>query len=98
MGSGGYGLSALACHRHSKPPSVQVLCDFPHTAAAIPPDYLLDLIPRIRPRAFSIASSLLVRDSVDWLWESWDGAGCLQTGCLLNRDSFSTRTCPWWGW
>lgn len=85
MGSGGYGLSALARHRHCKPPSGQVLCDFPHTAAAIPPDYLLDLIPRIRPRAFSIASSLLVRDSVDWPWESWDRAGCLQMGCLLNE-------------
>ncbi|XP_016042948.1 NADPH-dependent diflavin oxidoreductase 1 isoform X2 [Erinaceus europaeus] len=42
---------------------LEVLCDFPHTAAAIPPDYLLDLIPRIRPRAFSIASSLLVHPS-----------------------------------
>ncbi|XP_004593477.2 NADPH-dependent diflavin oxidoreductase 1 [Ochotona princeps] len=42
---------------------LEVLCDFPHTAAAVPPDYLLDLIPPIRPRAFSIASSLLVHPS-----------------------------------
>nr|KAF6486099.1 NADPH dependent diflavin oxidoreductase 1 [Rousettus aegyptiacus] len=43
--------------------ALEVLCDFPHTAAAIPPDYLLDLIPQIRPRAFSIASSLLAHPS-----------------------------------
>ncbi|XP_042335285.1 NADPH-dependent diflavin oxidoreductase 1 [Sceloporus undulatus] len=41
--------------------TLEVLCDFPHTTCAIPCDYLLDLIPRIRPRAFSIASSMLVR-------------------------------------
>ncbi|XP_066466654.1 NADPH-dependent diflavin oxidoreductase 1 isoform X1 [Tiliqua scincoides] len=40
--------------------TLEVLCDFPHTTCAIPSDYLLDLIPRIRPRAFSIASSMLV--------------------------------------
>ncbi|XP_070614517.1 NADPH-dependent diflavin oxidoreductase 1 isoform X2 [Erythrolamprus reginae] len=39
---------------------LEVLCDFPHTTGAIPWDYLLDLIPQVRPRAFSIASSLLV--------------------------------------
>ncbi|NWZ90552.1 NDOR1 oxidoreductase, partial [Nesospiza acunhae] len=39
--------------------TLEVLWDFPHSTCAIPADYLLDLIPRIRPRAFSIASSLL---------------------------------------
>lgn len=48
------------CHRPRRT-TLEVLCDFPHSAAAIPPDYLLDLIPPIRPRAFSIASSLLVQ-------------------------------------
>ncbi|XP_023371965.1 NADPH-dependent diflavin oxidoreductase 1 isoform X1 [Otolemur garnettii] len=42
---------------------LEVLYDFPHTAGTIPPDYLLDLIPPIRPRAFSIASSLLAHPS-----------------------------------
>ncbi|XP_032088836.1 NADPH-dependent diflavin oxidoreductase 1 isoform X1 [Thamnophis elegans] len=40
--------------------TLEVLCDFPHTTCAIPWNYLLDLIPQIRPRAFSIASSTLV--------------------------------------
>ncbi|OWK10673.1 NDOR1 [Cervus elaphus hippelaphus] len=48
----------LHCSQGSLLLSPQVLCDFPHTAAAVPPDYLLDLVPLIRPRAFSIASSL----------------------------------------
>ncbi|XP_037349979.1 NADPH-dependent diflavin oxidoreductase 1 [Talpa occidentalis] len=43
--------------------TLEVLCDFPHSAGAVPPDYLLDLIPPIRPRAFSIASSELVHPS-----------------------------------
>ncbi|XP_057235813.1 NADPH-dependent diflavin oxidoreductase 1 isoform X1 [Malurus melanocephalus] len=41
--------------------TLEVMWDFPHTTSAIPADYLLDLIPRIRPRAFSIASSLLAQ-------------------------------------
>uniref|UniRef100_A0A674H2W1 NADPH-dependent diflavin oxidoreductase 1 n=1 Tax=Taeniopygia guttata TaxID=59729 RepID=A0A674H2W1_TAEGU len=41
--------------------TLEVLWDFPHATCAIPADYLLDLIPRIRPRAFSIASSMLAR-------------------------------------
>uniref|UniRef100_A0A8C5WM58 NADPH-dependent diflavin oxidoreductase 1 n=1 Tax=Leptobrachium leishanense TaxID=445787 RepID=A0A8C5WM58_9ANUR len=40
--------------------TLEVLQDFPHTTCAIPHHYLLDLIPRIRPRAFSIASSMQV--------------------------------------
>jgi len=35
---------------------LEVLLDFPTTAALIPPNYLLELIPFMRPRAFSIAS------------------------------------------
>ncbi|NXS54910.1 NDOR1 oxidoreductase, partial [Brachypteracias leptosomus] len=46
------------CHRPRRT-TLEALWDFPHTTCAIPPDYLLDLIPRIRPRAFSIASSML---------------------------------------
>ncbi|KAJ7308071.1 hypothetical protein JRQ81_008576 [Phrynocephalus forsythii] len=47
------------CYRPRRT-TLEVLGDFPHTTCAIPCDYLLDLIPRIRPRAFSIASSMLV--------------------------------------
>ncbi|XP_053205077.1 NADPH-dependent diflavin oxidoreductase 1-like [Panonychus citri] len=45
------------CHK-PKRNILEVLSDFPHTCSKIPLDNLLDLIPCIRPRAFSIASSL----------------------------------------
>ncbi|KAM3600489.1 uncharacterized protein V6R79_024271 [Siganus canaliculatus] len=38
--------------------ALEVLADFPHTAAELKVDYLLDLFPEIQPRSFSIASSL----------------------------------------
>ncbi|XP_041825448.1 NADPH-dependent diflavin oxidoreductase 1 [Melanotaenia boesemani] len=38
--------------------ALEVLADFPHTAAELRVDYLLDLFPEIQPRSFSIASSL----------------------------------------
>nr|Q6NRG5.1 RecName: Full=NADPH-dependent diflavin oxidoreductase 1; AltName: Full=NADPH-dependent FMN and FAD-containing oxidoreductase [Xenopus laevis]AAH70785.1 Ndor1 protein [Xenopus laevis] len=37
---------------------LEVLVDFPHTTRCIPATFLLELIPQIRPRAFSIASSM----------------------------------------
>ena len=36
---------------------LEVLHDFRHATPAIPPDYLWDLLPAIKPRSFSIASS-----------------------------------------
>ncbi|XP_030062090.1 NADPH-dependent diflavin oxidoreductase 1 isoform X2 [Microcaecilia unicolor] len=39
--------------------TLEVLFEFPNTSSCIPPEYLFELIPRIRPRSFSIASSLL---------------------------------------
>ena len=38
---------------------MEVLADFPHTKKNIPLDYLFDLIPSIKPRPYSIASSSL---------------------------------------
>jgi sulfite reductase alpha subunit-like flavoprotein len=39
---------------------LEVLADFPSAAADLDPSYLLELIPALQPRAFSIASSLAV--------------------------------------
>ncbi|XP_078282214.1 NADPH-dependent diflavin oxidoreductase 1 [Rhinoraja longicauda] len=41
--------------------TMEVLFDFSQTAATVPADYIFDLIPAIRPRAFSIASSQLAQ-------------------------------------
>lgn len=41
----------------SKRTVVEVLADFPKTTPLVPVDYWFDLIPAIKPRAFSIASS-----------------------------------------
>ncbi|XP_077778962.1 NADPH-dependent diflavin oxidoreductase 1 isoform X3 [Podarcis muralis] len=46
------------CHR-ARRTTLEVLSDFPRTAAALPCNLLLDLIPRTRARSFSLASSLL---------------------------------------
>ncbi|XP_078382662.1 NADPH-dependent diflavin oxidoreductase 1-like isoform X2 [Oculina patagonica] len=46
------------CYR-PKRTTLEVLQDFPSASANIPFEYLLDLIPPIQPRAFSIASSLM---------------------------------------
>ncbi|KAK1155529.1 NADPH-dependent diflavin oxidoreductase 1-like isoform X1 [Acipenser oxyrinchus oxyrinchus] len=40
--------------------ALEVLSDFPHTTTALSIEYLLDLFPEIKPRSFSIASSLQV--------------------------------------
>ncbi|XP_060923388.1 NADPH-dependent diflavin oxidoreductase 1 [Limanda limanda] len=40
--------------------ALEVLADFPNTTAELKVDYLLDLLPEIQPRSFSIASSLQV--------------------------------------
>ncbi|XP_037089133.1 NADPH-dependent diflavin oxidoreductase 1-like isoform X2 [Pollicipes pollicipes] len=37
--------------------ALEVLADFPATARRLPLEYLLDMVPAVRPRSFSIASS-----------------------------------------
>ncbi|XP_066952117.1 NADPH-dependent diflavin oxidoreductase 1 isoform X2 [Macrobrachium rosenbergii] len=55
------------CHR-PKRSIMEVLADFPHTKKNIPFEYLFDLIPPIRPRPYSIASSrLAIPDRVQLL-------------------------------
>ncbi|CAF2081514.1 unnamed protein product [Rotaria magnacalcarata] len=44
---------------------LEVLADFPHTNKNIPFDYLFDLIPQIKPRAYSIASSSMTLPGKD---------------------------------
>ena len=47
------------CYRPRKT-LLEVLQDFPNTSSVIPLTYILDLVPAINPRSFSIASSPLV--------------------------------------
>ncbi|CAH3041690.1 unnamed protein product [Porites lobata] len=47
------------CYRQKRT-TLEVLQDFPGASGNIPFEYLFDLIPPIQPRAFSIASSLMV--------------------------------------
>ena len=47
------------CYRPRKT-LLEVLQDFPNTSPVIPLTYIIDLVPAIKPRAFSIASSPLV--------------------------------------
>ncbi|KAG8447371.1 hypothetical protein GDO86_014731 [Hymenochirus boettgeri] len=44
--------------------TLEVLIDFPCTTSRLPANYLLELIPRIRPRAFSIASSMKAHPNI----------------------------------
>ncbi len=60
MGEGGIEkkITVFNFMRYFNPFWLQVLADFPHATSIIPLDYLFDLIPPLKPRAFSIASSL----------------------------------------
>ncbi|KAG0720804.1 NADPH-dependent diflavin oxidoreductase 1 [Chionoecetes opilio] len=72
----------------------EVLADFPHTRQNIPIDYLFDLMPSIKPRPYSIASSslampnrtqLLLPSSATTQYSAGQGWVCAPTGSLGRR-------------
>lgn len=75
---------------------MQVLADFPSASSHFPLHYLLDLMPPLQPRPFSIASSM----EVGWVGGAWwGGAGCPSPRCHLPLCRPTLERCrSWWAW